>query len=90
MRPRLPYAATSFLLFALPALAAPPAIRLDQLGYAPGARKLAIVEGLVLALAPGHLRAALETIDRLDPERVRLIGLAGVALGVGLVWLVRA
>ena len=46
MRPRLPYAATSFLLFALPALAAPPAIRLDQLGYAPGARKLAIVEGL--------------------------------------------
>jgi len=46
MRPRLLYAATSLLLFALPALAAPPAIRLDQLGYAPGARKLAIVEGL--------------------------------------------
>jgi len=49
MRPRLPYAATSLLLFALPALAAPPAIRLDQLGYAPGARKLAIVEGLEAA-----------------------------------------
>jgi uncharacterized protein YjeT (DUF2065 family) len=51
---------------------------------------VAIVEGLVLALAPGRLRAALETIDRLDPEQVRLIGLAGVAVGVGLVWLVRA
>jgi uncharacterized protein YjeT (DUF2065 family) len=51
---------------------------------------VAIVEGLVLALAPGHVRAALETIDRLDPERARLIGLAAVAVGVGLVWLVRS
>ena len=38
---------------------------------------VAIFEGLVLALAPSHLRAALEMIDRLDPERVRLLGLAG-------------
>ena len=51
---------------------------------------VAIFEGLVLALAPSHLRAALETIDRLDPDRVRLLGLAAVAAGVGLVWLVRS
>ena len=51
---------------------------------------VAIFEGLVLALAPSHLRAALETIDRLDPDRVRLLGLAAVAVGVGLVWLVRS
>ena len=51
---------------------------------------VAIVEGLVLALAPSHLRAALETIDRLDPDCVRLLGLAAVAAGVGLVWLVRS
>jgi uncharacterized protein len=50
---------------------------------------VAIFEGLVLALAPSHLRAALEMIERLDPERVRLFGLAAVAAGVGLVWLVR-
>jgi uncharacterized protein YjeT (DUF2065 family) len=48
---------------------------------------VAILEGLVLALAPSHLRAALEMIDGLDPERVRLLGLAAVAAGVGLVWL---
>jgi uncharacterized protein YjeT (DUF2065 family) len=29
-------------------------------------------------------------IDRLDPERVRLLGLLAVAVGVGLVWLVRS
>jgi uncharacterized protein YjeT (DUF2065 family) len=51
---------------------------------------VAIVEGLVLALAPAHLRAALETIERLDPDRLRLLGLAAVAAGVGLVWLARA
>jgi uncharacterized protein YjeT (DUF2065 family) len=50
---------------------------------------VAIFEGLVLALVPSHLRAALEMIDRLDPERVRLLGLASVAAGVGLVWLAR-
>ena len=44
----------------------------------------------MLALAPSHLRAALEMIDRLDPERVRLLGLLAVTAGVGLVWLARA
>jgi len=48
---------------------------------------VAIFEGL--ALAPSHLKAALEMIDRLEPERVRLLGLAAVAGGVGLVWLTR-
>ena len=51
---------------------------------------VAIFEGLVLAVAPSHLRAALEMLDRLDPERTRLVGLAAVAVGVALVWLVRA
>jgi uncharacterized protein YjeT (DUF2065 family) len=51
---------------------------------------VAIVEGLVLALAPGHLRAALEVITRMEPERRRTLGLAAVAAGVGLVWLARA
>jgi uncharacterized protein len=51
---------------------------------------VAIVEGLVLALAPGQLREALEAIARLDPERRRLIGLLAVTLGIALVWLARA
>ena len=51
---------------------------------------VAIVEGLVLALAPGQLRDALEAIARLDPERRRLVGLLAVTLGIALVWVARA
>jgi uncharacterized protein YjeT (DUF2065 family) len=51
---------------------------------------VAIVEGLVLALAPGQLTAALEAIARLDPDRRRLIGLLAVTAGIALVWAARA
>ena len=51
---------------------------------------VAIVEGLVLALAPGHLRLALELVTRMEPERRRTIGLLAVTVGVGLVWLARS
>lgn len=50
---------------------------------------VAIVEGLVLALAPAHIREILALIERLDVERRRLIGLLAVTIGVGLVWLAR-
>ncbi len=50
----------------------------------------AIIEGLVLALAPGHLQEALEMIARMDPERRRMIGLLAVTAGVALVWAARA
>ena len=49
---------------------------------------VAIVEGLMLALA--HLRAALETIARMDPDRRRVLGLLAVAAGIALVWVARA
>jgi uncharacterized protein YjeT (DUF2065 family) len=51
---------------------------------------VAIVEGLVLALAPGRLREALEMIARMDPERRRMLGLLAVTVGVALVWAARA
>jgi uncharacterized protein len=51
---------------------------------------VAIVEGLVLALAPTRLREALELIRTLPPEQLRLIGLLAVTVGTGLVWLARA
>ena len=47
------------------------------------------VEGLALALAPRRVEDALRLIARLDVDRRRLIGLAALALGVALVWLVR-
>lgn len=51
---------------------------------------LAIIEGLLLALAPSHLREALEMITRMEPERRRIFGLLAVTAGVALVWLARA
>jgi len=50
---------------------------------------VAIVEGLVLALAPSRLREVLELIERLNVENRRLIGLLAVTAGVFLVWLAR-
>lgn len=47
----------------------------------------AVIEGLVLALAPRHLGAVLDLLSRLDPARRRELGLAVVAVGVGLMWL---
>jgi uncharacterized protein YjeT (DUF2065 family) len=45
------------------------------------------VEGLVLALAPRRMEDALRLILTLGEDRRRLIGLVGLALGVGLIWL---
>lgn len=51
---------------------------------------VAIVEGLVLALAPGHLERALAFVSAMDPDRRRTVGLLAVAVGIGLVWLARS
>ena len=47
------------------------------------------IEGLVLALAPQRIEDALRLLATLSPERRRQIGLAALALGVGLIWLAR-
>ncbi|MFC3087805.1 DUF2065 family protein [Tabrizicola soli] len=49
-----------------------------------------VVEGLVLALAPGRIEDALRLMASLGLDQRRMIGLAALALGVVLVWLVRA
>ncbi|HMQ92783.1 MAG TPA: DUF2065 domain-containing protein [Amaricoccus sp.] len=50
---------------------------------------VAILEGLVLALAPSRLREVLELIEQLGVEHRRLIGLLAVTAGVTLVWIAR-
>ena len=45
------------------------------------------VEGLVLALAPRRMEEALRLILSFSEDRRRAIGLAALAIGVGLVWL---
>ena len=48
-----------------------------------------IFEGLVFALAPRRLEDVMALIARLSLENRRLIGLATVAVGVGLLWIAR-
>lgn len=46
-------------------------------------------EGLVLALAPRRVGDALRLLAGLRLDQRRLIGLVALALGVGILWLVR-
>ena len=46
-------------------------------------------EGLVLALAPRCVEDALRLLAGLRLDQRRLIGLGALALGVGILWLVR-
>ncbi|MEO1918965.1 MAG: DUF2065 domain-containing protein [Paracoccaceae bacterium] len=50
---------------------------------------VAIVEGLVLALAPSRLEQVLEILRQIGSERTRTLGLVIMTGGVLLVWLTR-
>jgi uncharacterized protein len=50
---------------------------------------VAVIEGLVLALAPLRFDQLLEALRQMPVETRRNIGLAAVTLGVFLVWLAR-
>lgn len=49
-----------------------------------------VVEGLAFALAPARMENLLAQIAGLSRDRRRALGLAALALGVGLIWLARA
>lgn len=51
---------------------------------------VAIIEGLVLALAPSRLQEALEMLARLPLDSRRMLGLLAVTVGIALVWFARA
>jgi len=48
-----------------------------------------IIEGLVYALAPSFLARMAQLLPRIPEAQLRVSGLAAVALGVLLVWLIR-
>jgi uncharacterized protein YjeT (DUF2065 family) len=50
---------------------------------------VAVIEGLVLALAPLHLERVLEALNRMDEATRRGLGLGLAVLGVAVVWAVR-
>lgn len=48
-----------------------------------------IIEGLAYALAPRLIKRMAEQIPAMSEERLRIFGVVSLAVGVGLVWLLR-
>ena len=48
-----------------------------------------VIEGLVYALAPWLVESMLKAMKEMPLETRRRIGLAAVALGVGLIWIAK-
>jgi uncharacterized protein YjeT (DUF2065 family) len=49
-----------------------------------------VIEGLLYALAPSRLRAMMQLMQQLSDDQLRMGGVAAMAAGVAIVWLVRA
>lgn len=47
------------------------------------------LEGAVYALVPGRMKAVLARVLAMPDSAIRATGLAALALGVGIVWLLR-
>ena len=50
---------------------------------------VAVIEGLVLALAPLRFEDLLETLRRMDVSTRRTIGMIVMATGIGVIWVAR-
>ena len=48
-----------------------------------------VIEGLLYALVPGHLKTMMTAMQKLSDDQLRVAGVAAVAIGVVFVWLVR-
>jgi uncharacterized protein YjeT (DUF2065 family) len=48
-----------------------------------------VIEGLLYALVPGQLRRMLAAMERLSDDQLRLGGVAAIAVGVLVVFVVR-
>ena len=49
-----------------------------------------VIEGLLYALVPAHLKAMMQVLQKLPDDQLRIAGVAAMALGVTAVWAVRA
>lgn len=48
-----------------------------------------VIEGLMLAAAPGAVRRAMDTIGQLPDPPLRITGLVGALIGLLIVWIIR-
>ena len=49
-----------------------------------------VIEGLLYALVPGQLKPMMLAFQKLSDDQLRIGGVAAMALGVVIVWLVRS
>jgi uncharacterized protein YjeT (DUF2065 family) len=49
-----------------------------------------VIEGLLYAFVPGHLKAVMALMQSTPEDSLRVGGLIATAVGVALVWLARA
>ena len=49
-----------------------------------------VIEGLLYALVPGHLKALMLSLQKVTDDQLRVGGLTAVAAGVLVVWLARS
>lgn len=48
-----------------------------------------VFEGLLYALAPGHLKKLAQMLPQIPDQSLRNFGLAAIVIGVGIVWLIK-
>ena len=51
---------------------------------------VAVIEGLVLVLAPSRFEDLVKALESMSHEKRRMLGLVFVAIGVATVWAVKA
>ena len=49
-----------------------------------------VIEGLLYALVPGHLKTMMRAMENVPEETLRTGGLVAIGFGVFVVWLMRA
>ena len=49
-----------------------------------------VIEGLLYALVPGHLKTMMRAMENVPDETLRTGGLVAIGFGVFIVWLMRA
>ena len=48
-----------------------------------------VLEGLIYAVAPFAMKRMMADLPKLSDDQLRIVGVAALALGVGIVWLAK-
>jgi uncharacterized protein YjeT (DUF2065 family) len=49
-----------------------------------------VIEGLLYAFVPGHLKQMMAVMEQMPEETLRMGGVAAIAAGVAIVWVARS